>query len=190
MIDYAEHSDQVLMELVKESDQQAFTEIHNRYSGVLFVHAFRMLDQEEEAKDLVQDLFTNLWVRRHEISLNAALSSYLYTAIRNRVLDVIARKKTEEKYFKSLAHFLEEGESITDQEIRRKELSALIEREISLLPARMRQIFEMSRKKNQSYKEIAEQLNISDTTVKKQVSNALTILRKKIDTAFTLFLSL
>lgn len=85
-----------------------------------------MLDQEEEAKDLVQDLFTNLWVRRHEIYLNAALSSYLYTAIRNRVLDVIARKKTEEKYLKSLAHFLEEGESITDQEIRRKELSALI----------------------------------------------------------------
>jgi len=92
----------------------------------------------------------------------------------------LLEKKTEEKYLKSLAHFLEEGESITDQEIRRKELSALIEREISLLPARMRQIFEMSRKKNQSYKEIAEQLKINESTSRWHLANAREILKKRV----------
>lgn len=189
MTDYTKHNDQALMALVRAGDEYAFTEIHNRFRGVLFVHALRMLDQEDEAKDIVQDLFTALWIRRNDISLNASLSSYLYSAVRNRVLDAIARKKTEEKYLSSLADFLEEGENITDHEIRRKELSAIIEREVSRLPARMREIFELSRNENHSYKEIAEELNISDKTVKKQVSNALIILRKKLDTALTLFFS-
>lgn len=190
MTDYAQHRDQALITLLSQDDEHAFAEIHNRYKGVLFVHALRMLDHEDEAKDIVQELFTTLWIRRREINLTSSLSSYLYSAVRNRVLDCIARKKTEEKYIRSLAAFMEEGENITDHEIRQKELSRLIEREVALLPARMREIFELSRDKNLSYKEIAQELNISDKTVKKQVSNALGILRKKLDTALTMLLSL
>ncbi len=189
MTSYPHHNDQALMTLVREGDEHAFAEIHSRYKAVLFLHALRMLDSEDEAKDIVQELFTTLWLRRTSISLTSSLSAYLYSAIRNRVLDSLARKKTEEKYIRSLAAFIEEGENITDQEIRQKELSTFIEREVSLLPARMREIFELSRNENLSYKEIAEELNISDKTVKKQVSNALIILRKKLEVAFSLFLS-
>lgn len=190
MTNYPQHNDQALVTLLKEGDELAFAELHSRYKAVLFIHAYRMLGNEDEAKDVVQELFTTLWSRRNDTPAISSLASYLYSAVRNKVLDCIARKKTEEKYIRSLALFMEEGENMTEKEIREKELTRLIEREISLLPARMREIFELSRYENLSYKEIAEELNISDKTVKKQVSNALIILRKKLDVAFSVFFSL
>lgn len=189
MTNYLQHNDQALITLLKEGDEFAFAELHGRYKAVLFVHAYRMLGNEDEAKDIVQEVFTALWARRNDAPVIASLPAYLYSAVRNKVLDCIARKKTEEKYIRSLAMFMEEGENITDREIREKELTRLIEREISLLPTRMREIFELSRYENLSYKEIAEELQISDKTVKKQVSNALIILRKKLDVAFSIFFS-
>lgn len=183
---YATHTDLELWELLQSSDEDSFTEIYRRYSGVLFLHAVRILDSDEEAKDIVQDLFTNLWIRRKDLRPTNSLSAYLFTAVRNRVLDYIARRETEKRSLASLAQFLEEGVNLTDQEIRQKELTKIIEREVSLLPPRMREIFERSRRDDQSHKEIAQELHISDKTVKKQVSNALIILRRKIDTVLSI----
>lgn len=81
--------------------------------------------------------------------------------------------------------FIEKGEYVTDQQLLEQELKEAIEKEIALLPPKMREVFELSRKQDLSYKEIADQLHISDKTVKKQVNNALHILREKLDTVFT-----
>lgn len=183
---YQQSSDFELAALLAQDDDQAFAEIYQRYKGVLFLHAYRMLGDQEEAKDILQELFTTLWVNRKSIKLTTSFSSYLYKAVRNRIFDVIAHRKVEQKYISSLADFIENGECVTDQQVREKELTVLIEREVSLLPPKMRAVFELSRNTDLSYKEIAEELHISDKTVKKQVSNALTILRQKLDIAFTL----
>lgn len=187
---YQDYSDLELMTLISEDDDQAFAEIYNRYKGVLYMHAYRILGSEDETKDVLQELFTVLWTKRNSIILKTSLSSYLYGAIRNRIFDVIAHKKVEERYISSLAAFIEEGECVTDHQVRENELAKLIEQEIALLPPKMREVFELSRKRNLSYHEIAEELHISDKTVKKQVSNALHILRGKLDIAFiiTVFL--
>lgn len=186
MNDYRKCSDPELMALISEDDNLAFAEIYQRYKGVLFLHAHRILDSEEEAKDVLQELFTTLWTKRNAIVLKGSLSSYLYGAVRNRIFDLIAHKKVEEKYIRSLATFIDQGEWVTDQELREKELAELIEKEIAGLPPKMREVFELSRKKNLSYQEIANELQISDKTVKKQVNNALQILRGKLDIAFIL----
>jgi RNA polymerase sigma-70 factor (ECF subfamily) len=186
MASYYPSSDLELAALVANDDDQAFAEIYRRYNSVLFLHAYRMLGDQEEAKDILQELFTTLWLNRKEIKLHTSFSSYLYKALRNRIFDVIAHKKVEQKYISSLAAFIEKGEWLTDQQVREKELTVLIEQEVSLLPPKMREVFEMSRNTDLSYKEIAEELRISDKTVKKQVSNALHILRQKLDLAFIL----
>lgn len=185
---YRQNSDLELARLIAEDDTRAFAEIYQRYKGVLFLHAYRMLGDDDEAKDVLQELFTVLWVNRRDIKLHTSFSSYLYKALRNRIFDVMAHKKVEQKYIDSLASYMEEGECITDQQIREKELTQIIESEISLLPPRMREVFEMSRNTDLSYKQIAEELQISDKTVKKQVSSALHILKHKIDLAFILTL--
>lgn len=169
------------MALIAQSDKAAFSELYNRYKGVLYLHAYRMLEDEEEANDILQELFTTLWLRREDLVFTVSVTSYLYQSVRNRVLDVFAHKKVAQKYMDSLNQFIETGEYSTDEQVREQELRMLIEQEVALLPAKMREIFELSRVNNLSYKEIADELNISDKTVKKQVNNALRILRQKID---------
>jgi RNA polymerase sigma factor (sigma-70 family) len=90
-------------------------------------------------------------------------------------------KKIRANYTKSFQDFLDEGEYITDNYIREKEFSQIIEKEIAALPDKMRQVFELSRRQNLSRKEIAEKLNLSEKTVKNQITNALKILRGKLD---------
>ncbi len=175
------HTDQELLWRLVNDDRKAFSVIYDRYKEVLYRHAYRMLRDEEEVKDILQELFANLWNRRFDLPHTDNLSSYLYKAVRNRVLDRIAHRKVEERYLSSLADFLEAGVCMTDELVREKELAQLIEKEVSKLPPRMREVFELSRRDNLSYKEIAEVLQISDKTVKKQVSNALTFLKGKID---------
>lgn len=185
MHEYQRFSDSELLTLIASDDDQAFAEVYHRYKGVLFLHARRMLGNDEEAKDVLQELFTTLWTKRNSINLTTSLSAYLYAAVRNRVFDMIAHRKIEEKYIASLAGFIEKGEYVTDEQLLEQELKELIEKEIALLPPKMREVFELSRKQELSYKEIADQLHISDKTVKKQVNNALHILRGKLDTVFT-----
>ncbi|TLV00315.1 RNA polymerase sigma-70 factor [Dyadobacter luticola] len=186
MASYHQSTDLELAALIANDDDQAFAEIYRRYKGVLFLHAYRMLGDQEEAKDILQELFTTLWLNRKVIKPHTSFSSYLYKALRNRIFDVISHKKVKQKYISSLAAFIEQGECVTDQQVREKELTVIIEQEVSLLPPKMREVFEMSRNTDLSYKEIAQELHISDKTVKKQVSNALHILRQKLDLAFVL----
>ncbi|WP_353718918.1 RNA polymerase sigma-70 factor [Dyadobacter sp. 676] len=185
MNNYQGYTDPALLALIAEDDDLAFAEVYRRYKGVLFLHARRILGNEEEAKDVLQELFTTLWIKRNSLRFTTSLSAYLYASVRNRIFDIIAHRKIEEKYIASLAAFIEKGEYVTDQQLLEQELKELIEKEITLLPPKMREVFELSRKENLSYKEIAEQLHVSDKTVKKQVNNALHILREKLDTAFT-----
>lgn len=184
MYTYHKLNDSELAARLAGDDHLAFSEIYHRFKAVLFRHSFRILGDEEEAKDVVHELFTQLWSRRKETIITTSLSSYLYTSARNRILDIIAHKKIKEKYIRSLDDFIGKGEYITDLYIREKELRELIEKEVALLPPRMREIFELSRRDNHTYKEIADKLNISDKTVKKQINSALSMLRQKLDLAF------
>jgi len=180
MPDYNNCTDNELASLLIDGDQKAYAQLYDRFKGILYVHAYRILQDREDAKDIVQELFTVLWVKRSSLVFKTGIASYLYTSVKNRVFDKISSKKVASRYFESLRDFtLDEGYS-TDDIIQEKELSALIEKEIAALPDKMRQIFELSRKGNLSHKEIASQLVLSDKTVKKQVSNALRILRLKL----------
>lgn len=185
---YSNLSDAELTILLKDGDAMAYTVIYNKYFDSLYIHACSKLKDKEEAQDIIHELFTHLWNKRNEILIKSNLSSYLYTAVRNRVLDLISHQQIQSKYVSSLQNFINEGYCITDHLVREKQLSALIEKGIADLPPKMKMVFELSRKQKLSHKEIALQLDLSEQTVKKQVNNALKILRIKLGTM--LFLSL
>jgi RNA polymerase sigma-70 factor (ECF subfamily) len=184
MAAYGVYSDQELLELLKTGDQRAYTVIYDRYWGILFRHAWKMLRDEEQSADVLQDLFTTIWVNASTLDIKNSLSSYLYSALRNRILKLIRHEQVQVNYLGTLPDFEKEGRNITDELLREKELAAQIEQEIALLPAKMREIFELSRKAHLSYRQIAEETNVSEGTVKKQVYNALKILRAKLGMAF------
>lgn len=179
-------SDLELTDLLKRGDAAAYTVIYNRYFNELYLHAYQRLRDKDEAQDVIHELFAGLWNKRETITIKSSLAAYLYTAVRNRIMDVIAHQQVETKYVSSLQNFLEAGYCVTDHQVRERLLAALIEKEIAELPSKMREVFELSRKKVLSHKEIAAELNISEQTVRKQINNALKILRSRLGMALFL----
>jgi RNA polymerase sigma-70 factor (family 1) len=173
-------SDHELVTLLREGDESAYTEIYNRYKGILYQHAYRRLPNQEEVDDIIHELFTTLWVKRGTIVFKTNLSGYLYTAVRNRILDYVSHQQVASAYVTSLQEFMDKGTAVTDYRVRLNMLQQLIEKEIESLPAKMREVFELSRKSQLSHQEIAFKLDISEKTVKNQVHNALKILRVRL----------
>lgn len=181
--------DSKLFNLLKEGDLNAFAAVHKRYYGILYIHAYKMFPDREEVKDILQEVFLCLWNNRDDIVLELNLKGYLYTATRNRILNIFKHQKIKSAYISSFASFIEDESPCVDKQFRLKELTALIDAEVGLLPPQMRLIFEMSRNANLSHNEIALELNISPLTVRKQINNSLKILRMKLATHFLTFLT-
>lgn len=172
--------DQELITLLKNDDRGAFAAIYKRYWTVMYMHALKMVRDEDDAGDIVQEVFTSLWIKRQSINLGANLAGFLFVSTKNKVLDLIARKQVKFDYLDSLAAFANTYDNQTLEHIEEKEIMEALGREIALLPPKMRQIFEMRIHQHYTYKEIADELNLSDKTVKKQISNAIKIIRPKL----------
>lgn len=181
-------SDEELLLLFKAGDRNAYEQIYNRYWAIMYVYARKILTDEDDAQDVIQEVFTYLWHKGHELNIKSSLPLYLYTSVRYRIFDLIDHKKVRTDYKTYLQQFIQEGAYITDEQLREKELIIVIEREVALLPPKMREMFELSRKEGLSHKEIADKLGVSDLTVKKQVSNAVKILKEKLK-VFSIFIT-
>ncbi|WP_413666652.1 RNA polymerase sigma factor [Mucilaginibacter sp. Mucisp86] len=172
--------DQELITLLKNDDRGAFATIYKRYWTVMYMHALKMVRDEDDARDIVQEVFTSLWIKRQSINQDTNLGGFLFVSTKNRVLDLVARKRVKFDYLDSLATFASTYNNQTVESIEEKEIMDALDKEIALLPPKMKQIFEMRIYQHCTYKEIADELNISDKTVKKQVSNAIKIIRPKL----------
>jgi len=177
---YQKLSDGELTELLIKGDEAAFAEIYLRYWTIMYMHALKMLRNEEDARDVVQELFTSLWTKGPAMTSSVNLSGYLYISVRNKVLDLIAQERVRTTHLDSLALYMETYSDKTIEDITEREMMQALDLEIQQLPGKMRVIFEMRVKHHKTYKEIAEELNISDKTVKKQVSNAIKIIKPRL----------
>jgi RNA polymerase sigma-70 factor (family 1) len=180
LTDYKSLTDPELFERLKSDDHQAYSEIYKRYNLVMLNHAHNRLRNREEAKDVVHEIFTLLWSKRANLVLSHNLAGFLYTSVRNLILNHIARTEVRGKYIDSMVEHQTQSDATTDHLVRENQLKALIEQEIAELPRKMREVFEMSRKEHLSHKEIAEKLGISAKTVDRQISNAIKILSSKL----------
>ncbi len=178
---YNSLKDSELLGLLRSGNEKAFAEIYERYWGLMFHHVLKMTGDKDETKDLVQELFTNLWLNVEQIEPETNISAYLYVSARNKVINLIRHDKVKNNYLSSLSNFANHHQNSILEQLSAKDLSIAIEREIQNLPCKMREIFELSRKKFRTHKEIAEELQISDKTVKKQINNAIKILRLRLN---------
>ena len=174
-------SDLELTDLLREHDRAAFEEIYRRYWHALYLHAYRMLDDADEAQDIVQELFIAIWNNPESLQVHTSLKSFLYAATRNRVLNQIRKNKTSHNFIQLLGQSLSQQDFKTIEDIDLHDLTRIIDAEIENLPPRMREVFELSRKQFLTHKEIAERLGTSEETVKKQISNSLKVLRVKLE---------
>lgn len=181
-------SDDDLLRILQLGNKRAYEVIYDRYWQILFRFSRKMLQDENAAKDVVQEVFTTFWIKSSEISIKPPLAAFLYTLTRNKILDMIKHSKVETRYLDSLKQVISLSEALPDRMYVEKELYDQIEKEISHLPEKTRIIFEMSRKQYKSSQQIADELSISQKTVRNQISNAIRILRNKFGDSAHIFL--
>lgn len=179
-VDYQSLTDAQLADLLNLRDESAFEEIYKRYWSLLFIHANKMLGDQDQAEDVVQELFTKLLSQMGELYLKSTISAYLYMSVRNMVVNLIRRKKVKINYLASIQEHYSRGEWVTDHKLRESEFRKQIEEEIENLPPKMKAIFNLSSKAYLTHKEIAEAVNVSEGTVRKQIYYAMKALRSKL----------
>ena len=137
----------------------------------------RFFKSREYAEDVFQDAFTVVWQSRRFINPDASFSSYLYTIMRNRILNQLRNAANEEKLKESILSQALDYTEDTKREVMLNDLKSLISHALQQLTPRQREIFEMSREAQLSHKEIADKLGISVNTVQEHISISLKLIR-------------
>lgn len=190
--------DKTLLNLVRASEEEAYTELYNRFWKSLYIYALKKIGDHDDTFDLVQELFIELWDKRENIpEINIGLENYLHGSVFFKLAKYFRTKGFKEQHQKNFEEFLSREGTVeiaadTSQlladELQYESIIQIINTTIDEMPEKMKQIFIMSRSGDYSISEIADFLSISKQTVKNQVSNALVKLRKateehRLDTA-------
>lgn len=179
--------DAVIVNQIISGDMKAFKMLFDDYYEKLAYFAFQYLKDKDSAEDVVQELFSNLWINRHKLSVQKSISAYLYGAVRNACLNQLKHRKVKEAYFSTSMTSMD-YDSYIPNKIDAEMLDQLIQSCISALPAERQKIFLLSREQDLKYKEIAEKLGISVKTVEAQMGKALRFLRESLKEYLTVFI--
>ena len=141
----------------------------------------------DSSKEIVQDVFINLWQKKENIDLSKSIKSYLYTSVKNRCLNYIR----DNKKFRSKVLDVDIADydySFDSDFLVENELQTKITDTLNSLPKKCKQVFELSRYENLKNKEIAERLDISVKTVEAQMTKALKIFRENLKEYLTILI--
>lgn len=167
---------QLIVRLIN-NDESAFCELYALYKERLLFFAMKFIKSKEFAEDVFQDAFIAVWQNRRFLNPYMPFAPYIYTIVKNRILNLLAGIDKESELKKVIMSNSIDFDNSTEEIILGSELSKLLEKALSYLTPQQKKVFEMSRKDLMSHKEIAEELNISVYTVQQHISTSLRIIR-------------
>lgn len=178
---YCSLSNEQLLVLLKDGDQQAFATLYDRNWEEVLTYVFKAIGSLDEAQDIVQEIFISIWRRRGEIAVSTSFKAYLLKSARNLSIRHMSKAGVKSRLLQELADQMHEAELSFHDSLELDELEARVDKAVENLPPKMREIFILNRNENLSYREIAETLGISEMTVKKQISNARKSIRAEME---------
>ena len=180
-----------LVKNLSKGNLLAFNTLYKEYSSRLYHFAFGYLKSEEEAEELVQEVFSKIWENRKELKEELSFKSFLFTIAFNIIRKHFRTKAQISEYFRSVKSV--DFDAMTSQKISYDSLYQYISELVNRLPDRRKEIFIKSRFEGLSIKEIAEDMKISHKTVENQLTDALKFIRTNLNResiAVILFFSL
>lgn len=183
-------TDSELSGFLKEDRADAFEEVFNRYWSKLYSTAYKRIRNKEASEEIVQDLFTALWLKRSTLEIKGSLAAYLFTAIRHRVINHIQKELVRNTHKETISIVSHNYNTSTEDTILLNDLNRSLEKKINHLPEKCRSVFELSRKEHKSNREIADFLGISEKTVENHLTKAIRRLRVGLSEISRLAISL
>jgi RNA polymerase sigma-70 factor (family 1) len=175
-MDYRLLADDVLLKLLKISDELAYKEIYLRYWRKLYYAAVSKTNSKEVAEDILQSVFTDLWDRRERHNI-INIAAYLETAVKYQIINYIKAAISKRTQHPGLNELQKTEENTADLTLLVRELNTAIDKAISQLPQKTQAIFRLSRFEKQSNKEISRIMDLSEKAVEYHITQSLKLLR-------------
>lgn len=170
---------------MQDDHERAFSAIYNRYWQELLDYAYRRVNLQQDAEEIVQDVFVRFYQRRNEIEVHTSLSAYLYTAVRYKVYSKY-REYFQKRKIEFIPNLEDVDYSLPESDVfAYKELESKVHATIQKLPEKCREAFLLSRNEQLSNKEIAAKMGVSVNTVEKHIGKALRTLRAELESPGT-----
>lgn len=180
-------SNKELLLLIQKDNKIAFYNLYERYCRRLHGFVLRYIKQEEDAEEIVQEVFVKIWESRNKIDAYSSFEAFLFTIAYNTTISLLRKRTNEKKYLehiKSLQQFSNSPNLI--DEVYFNELNDRVQSLLNELTVRQKEIFQLSREEGLTHDEIAKKLDISVNTVKKHMANTLAFLKQQIDSSMTI----
>ncbi|RIH65433.1 RNA polymerase sigma-70 factor [Mariniphaga sediminis] len=184
-------NDGIYVSALKLGNEQVFKKIMEHWYKKLFNFAKGYLNNDENAREVLQDVFLQLWEHRNNLADNTSLNAYLFTLTRNQCIDLIRREKLLLQYrtdkseeYMQLSESFEALSAPVLDDIFTKEFQTEIDQTICSLPEQCQKVFLLSRKNGLKNREISEMLQLSPKTVESHITKALKTIRGALQQKF------
>lgn len=170
-------TDHALVSLIKTNHIAAFDLVYEKYWDPLQRYASTYITDEDTCKEIVQDLFINIYTKRSELDINFSLSSYLRVALHNRIRNYQRGESTYKRHVSFAARKQNQADNNVDNFITQSDLERRISIYVNSLPVKYREVYMLYRQKEMRPKEMSVLLGRSPNTLDKQLRKVLSLLR-------------
>lgn len=169
-----------LLVQLRMGDKTAFQLLYDRYSRPIYGNILRLVRDETVADDLLQDVFVKIWEHREHIDPTQSFRAYLFTCSRHFVFNFRRRLKLEIETAILLARTYVDGDNAVIDALNAKETETLLHEVIEELPTQRQRIFRLCKVDGLSYRQVAEQLGISEATVHDHIVKANKFVKDRL----------
>ncbi len=170
---YRLQSEDILIKQLKAGNTLAFSSLYHRYSARIYHFALSIVKSPALAEDVTHDVFVKLWENADKIDLALSFQSYLFTITRNHILNLLKRAGRSTLIVDEIMRYTAVISDDPSQILQRKQAHDLLEVAVETLPEQRRKIYQLCKNEGFTYKEVAEQLGISPSTVNSQMVKAI-----------------
>jgi RNA polymerase sigma-70 factor (ECF subfamily) len=170
-------TDEDIMQRIMDKDPTVYNELYDKLYRKLFLFAKSLIDDTEEARDIVTESFIKLWAQQNNFANMVHLQVYFYTVIKNACIDHLRKNKLRNKIEHQLLRSGKISENAIERKYQEAELVQILYERINQLPDRMQQVFKLTYLDGYSRTEVAQMLNLSENTIRNTNAAAMKAIR-------------
>ncbi|MET0636068.1 MAG: RNA polymerase sigma-70 factor [Chitinophagaceae bacterium] len=184
-------TDEELLQQCGNDDVRAYNALFDRYVGKLHRMGVRYVRDQNAVEELVMEILLDIWDRRASVQLKGKLSSYLFQAMHNKAISYLRKAVPVMVDIADMDENSFVAANTTDQRINFRDAENILAEKLANLSPQRRKVFQLSRERGMTYADIANEMNLSQNTVRNHMTAALDYLREHyndgVTTSFTIF---